>query len=281
MYKDGKWANAILEQQKADGAWGYFHTLSEPGKQPITTEQAIRRLSIFGFTIDDEPIQRVVVYMEDCLTGRKQLPDRREKLHDWDIFTSLMLSAWIRRFTSDCPAANAVAVQWAGCVTGGFASGAYAQADYEAAYAAAFGMKPAGGRLIDFVSFYQVSLLADGLDKAAERLVADYILHHKSGIYYVYDKPLATPPAFASKAASRYLSALELLAAYRESTDLLSFAARWLENNQNENGAWDMSAAANDSICFPLSDSWRSKAVREADCTYRIQKLLAQIKRFS
>ena len=46
-YKDGKWAKKILELQRDDGSWGYFHSLSTltPGRFPsMTTEQALRRL---------------------------------------------------------------------------------------------------------------------------------------------------------------------------------------------------------------------------------------------
>ena len=48
MYKDSKWAKEIISLQDKDGLWGYFHTLSVPKKQPITSEQALRRLQILG-----------------------------------------------------------------------------------------------------------------------------------------------------------------------------------------------------------------------------------------
>jgi ribosomal-protein-alanine N-acetyltransferase len=101
MYKNSKWSKEIIALQNEDGLWGYFHTLSDPSKNPITTEQALRRLQILGYTIDDACIQKTVQYMHDCLIGKKDMPDRREKTHDWDIFTQLMLSTWIRRFTKD------------------------------------------------------------------------------------------------------------------------------------------------------------------------------------
>ncbi|MGI6537913.1 MAG: hypothetical protein ACOX22_06190 [Caldicoprobacterales bacterium] len=109
-YRNSKWASEIIELQKDDGSWGYFHTLSNPSKRnPITTEQALRRLEILGYTINDKPIIKAVSYMQDCLAGKKSIPDRREKLHDWDIFTALMLSTWIRRFTKNDYNANDIA----------------------------------------------------------------------------------------------------------------------------------------------------------------------------
>ncbi len=40
------------------------------------------------------------------LDKHEKLPDKQEKLVDWNIFTSLMLATWIRRFTKDNPAAK-------------------------------------------------------------------------------------------------------------------------------------------------------------------------------
>jgi hypothetical protein len=92
-YKGGKWAKKILELQHEDGSWGYFHTLSNPSqKQPMTTEQALRRLEILGFTIDDKPVKKTVDYMNNCLIGKIKIPDHEGKTHNWKIYTELMLS---------------------------------------------------------------------------------------------------------------------------------------------------------------------------------------------
>ena len=278
MHKDGKWAREILSLQKENGQWGFFHTLSEPSKAPMTTEQALRRLQILGYDIRDGAIAKAVEYMSDCLRGAREIPDRKEKLHDWNLFTRLMLSAWIRRFTPADPRANQTARDWAAVVAGAFQSGRYEPGDYRAAYTGVFGQAPRGGRLADFVSFYQVSLLAGVLEPAAERLVMDYILQHPYGIYYVYNARLTEPPPeFASKAASRYIGALELLAGYKNSGDKLRFAVEWLEQNRNADGKWDLGSQAKDGVYFPLSDNWRARAVREADCTERITRLLEQL----
>lgn len=284
MYKETKWANRILMLQEKNGLWGYFHTLSEPSKgHPITTEQALRRLKILGYTIDDEPIQRAVKYMDECLQGKRQMPDKQEKTHDWDIFTDLILSTWVRRFTTDCEAANQVARQWVGVITSAFSKGEYYNHDYILAYQNAFGKSPEGGRLIDFVNFYQVSLIAGQLDENTESAVFDYIMKHKGGIYYIYDRPIGCvelsilPGCFASKRASRYLTAIEIMTEYPRSKEKLQPVADWLVANQNENGVWDMGNTVNDGVTFPLSDNWNKKGVRELDCTYRVKKLLEKL----
>ena len=101
MHKDTKWEKQIISMQKEDGAWGDFRTLSVSSNSPLTTERALQCLERLGFTIEDECIENAVSYMRDCLSGKREIPDRREKLIDWDVFTSLMLSTWIRRFTRD------------------------------------------------------------------------------------------------------------------------------------------------------------------------------------
>lgn len=275
MYKDGKWARSIIALQEDDGKWGWFHSLSQFYNSPITTEQALRRLERLGYTIEDECIQKAVSYMDDCLTGKKTIPDRREKLHDWDVFSSMILATWIRRFTLDNSNANKVANQWANIISHAFAGSIYNHKEYVTAYRDTWGIKPNGGRLIDFVSFYPISMLSGCLDEQTEIALVDYVLNKENGIYYIYDKRLVQLPyCFESREASHYLGAIELLAEYKFAREKLEFVADWLIDNKNENGAWDLGKTVNDKIYFPLSDDWRKKGAREADCTERIGTLL-------
>lgn len=276
MHKDGKWAKQIISLQEDDGKWGWFHSLSQFYNAPVTTEQALRRLERLGYTIEDECIRKAVCYMNDCLCGRKTIPDRREKVHDWDVFTSLILAAWIRRFTLDYPAANKVAEQWAEIITTAFAGGTYDHERYVSAYHAI--LRPNGGRLIDFVNFYPVSLVSDLLDKETELAVVEHIIHKENGIYYIYGSEIAVlPRSFESMDASRYLAAAELLSKYKHARSKLGFVIDWLNDNRNENGRWDMGKAVNDKVYFPLSDNWRKSETREADCTERITHLISEL----
>ena len=216
--------------------------------------------------------------MTDCLTRKKDIPDPREKLHDWDIFTALMLSTRIRRFTNDVPEANAVAAKWAEIITAAFFSGGYDHAAYVRAYRDIHGLRPSGGRLIDFVNFYPVSLLRNALDPATENRMVSHMLNHPGGIYYIYEKPVSVlPNDFTGKISSRYIAAIELLADYRKSTGQLAFVKEWLTVNRIDDGKWDMGSTANDRYYFPLSDSWRRKDDRLKDCTERISALLNKL----
>lgn len=279
MYKDSKWAKEIVNLQNKDGSWGYFHTLSDPNKNPMTTEQALRRLEILGYTIYDDCIQKSVEYMVKCLERKIQMPDRREKTHDWDIFTDLMLSTWIRRFTKDIPVANKLANAWTDIISSAFASGYYSNQDYILASNHTFSQKLYGGRLLDFVNFYHVSLISDCLDIETEKLVFDYILNYEKGIYYMgIDRPAyILPEVFESKDTSRFLRLIELLSKYKNNLHKLSYVVDWLSKNKNQEGKWDMGTKAKDNISFPLSDSWRTKESRINDCTYTINKLLDKI----
>lgn len=280
MYKNSKWAKEILNLQCEDGSWGYFHSLSEPDKYPVTTEQALRRLLTLGYDNSDEAIMKAVAYMKNCLSGRMRIPDRREKTLDWDLFTQLILSTWIRKFTLADENANKVAGQWAEIVTRAFSQGAYDHNRYVTAFSEIMKQKPYGARLVDLVSFYPISLLAGTLDEKTERHMMDYVLQHKNGIYYIYGETISKiPSVFHSKEASRYLGAIELLADYKYSLDKLSFVVEWLDANRNEDGRWDMGSKVNDKVYFPLSDDWRRKSNREADCTYRIQNLIDRLSR--
>lgn len=277
-HKDSIIARKILELQKDDGTWGeMFHSMSAPNKRhPLTTEQALRRLKVLGFTIDDPPIRKAVDCMEACLRGERRIDDYWEKVHDWELFTQLMLSTWIRIYEPDNETALSFAKRWAKVIEYAFKDGAYDNSAYLVAYKNEFSSKPRGAREVDFVDFYHVNLLQGVLSEKTENLMLDYIM--TKGIYYIYGSPLnQLPGEFASRETSSYLAAIEILSGYKLAKNKLGFVAKWLEANRDENGQWDLGAKANDNLYFPLSDSWRRDEYRKADCTERIEAILEKI----
>ena len=262
-------------------SWGYFHTLSQPTKErPLTTEQALRRLRILGFTADDEPIRRALVYTEKCLVGELSIPDYTEVKPDWPLFLNTMFVANIRLFMPEHQSAAAAAAQWAEVIEKAFSNGIFEQTLYDEAYRDVLRSK---GRKVDyfksFVNFYPLAMLPNTLRSETERRMFDYVLSYPGGIYYFgYSRSILDfPPVFASLETSRYLAILELLSRYSAARKKLAFAVDWLNMNKDENGQWDLGSKANDGVYFPFSDSWRKSEDRKADCTNRITALLHKI----
>ena len=277
MYKEGKWAAQIVSLQDNDGKWGWFHSLSQFYHSSMTTEQALRRLEILGFTIEDECIQKAVQYMKNCLTGKEVIPDRQEKVQDWNVFSSLILATWIRRFTKESKEANIVARKWAEIIATAFQTGQYNREEYFATYQRV--LQPHGGRILEPYSFYQVSIVSDLLDPESEDAYLDYLIYREEGIYYIYGSQISRlPEVFASKTTSKYLGAAELLAEYKRAGTHLGFVVQWLLENRKDNGKWDLSNAAKDQVYFPLSDHWRSEETREHDCSERVNNLLIKLR---
>lgn len=264
-YKDGKLARQIISLQNSDGTWGnVFHSLSVPNnKKPLTTEQALRRLKLLGFTILDEPIKKAVNCMVSCLNGERKIDNYSEKNRDWDLFTKLMLSTWVRIFQPQNGVALECAKYWVTMIENDFADGKYDEDTGE----------------VDFVTFYEMNLLQGLLSESIENRMLDYVINHEKGIYYVYGKRISElPKEFQSVETSRYLEAIDILSGYKLAKEKLDFVVRWLEDNKDENGQWDLGTKAKDNLYFPLSDSWRNVEYRKADCTAKINAIIDKLK---
>ncbi len=173
---------------------------------------------------------------------------------------------------------NNVAKKWAGIVTIAFEDEEYNHQKYINAYLDVWEIEPHGGRLIDFVQFYIVSIVNGYLDRETEKRFLRHIINKSDGIYYTYEKCIRVLPcSFDSKNASLYLGCIELLAEYETAKYQLQFVVEWIKNNRGQNEKWDMGKNIKDGLYFPLSNDWRKPTIREFDCTNRISKLLAKL----
>ena len=276
-YKDGKWAKQLLALQNPDGTWGStFHTLTaidRSNKLP-TTEQALRRLKALGFTLEDAPIRKTVDTMLSCLRGERKIDDYWEKGHDWDLFTRMMLSTWVRVFDPDNETALQLARKWAAVLEHAFAGGSYDHGAYLEAYHETLSKKVSGLKVIGFMNFYIVSLMQGVLTHETEDRLLEHILKAPEGIYYLCNGPVREPPqVFQSRETVRWLGGIELLSGYKLAPDKLGFAVEWLRAQES----WDMGKIAKNHIYLPLRDSWRKAEDRKEDCTEWINRILANI----
>jgi hypothetical protein len=283
---DSKWVKQILDLQHEDGSWGYFHTLSNPTKtQPMTTEQALRRLRILGLTKDDEPIKRAIAYMERLLTGEMPDPDRIEKSPSWAVNRPRLIAADILRFDRTNSVALRIAKRWVSVMEQACATGAVDFDTYLSCYLNEFNIplmknadiakKQCGN---DICNYYPAVMYAGLLTERTENAWLDYLLQYQGGMYYVYGNLLNIVPAeFASGQTSYWLAALEVIADYRLAPEKLGFVVDYLMQNQLSPGVWDLGQKAKDGLYFPLSDAWRKAEDRQRDCTVRIQKLLDKL----
>ncbi len=278
-HKGVKWAEQIISCRNPDGMWGNFHALSEPGKnKSITTEQALRRLRILGYTKDDEVIKTALEKMTRCVAEDVRIDSYSEKSHDWALFEKLMLSAWIRLFDPENEATLSVARQWGEIAEAAFSGGRYSYDDDRKAFAITHGRLPRSGFESGFGMFYHAALLPRVVSAKTEDALLEYYISRSGGIYYIYEKPIYTlPEVFASKQTSRYLAAVEVLAMYPHAGEKLGFVRDWLLENRLADGRWDLGSGAKDGVYFPLSDSWRCAEYRTCDCTERISGLLEKL----
>lgn len=277
-FKDGKWAREILNLQHQDGSWGYFHTLSKPTpKQPLTTEQALRRLEILGYTINDKPIQKSIKYLQNCFIGKDNIPDRAEKQLDWEKFKYLMISTWIKKFIPDDKNANDLSKKWAEIVNGSFVNNEFDQNNFNFLFYKILNYDKTK-KPIRFMTFYPIFLVANNLSKNIEPVFFNHILNYDKGItYFNYAKPLnILPQYFESKETSAYIREIEFLTEYKNNTckKQLLFVKEWILKNKINDNEWDIGKESKDGIYFPLSDSWKLKEDRIKDCSYKINQLL-------
>ncbi|WDV45141.1 hypothetical protein PV797_16685 [Clostridiaceae bacterium M8S5] len=275
---ESKHIKNITSLQWDDGSWGQFHSMSQFSSSKITTEQAIRRLLTVGLDINDEPIKKVLGYMNSYMLGEIVLRDYNEKKHDWGLLTKLFVATWMVRIDTSNELAINMAEKWAQIITHAFSEDTY---DYKA-YLEAYNevLKPEPKKSIwGFQNFYVVSLLAGYLDSDIRSKFLDYIMNEDKGIYYIYSNNLKTPPKdFCSREANRYIRAYELLSRYEGCKDKFVEFTNWINKNVSEDGFWDMGKIARDKMNFPLSESWRKSINRKIDCTVRIIRILDKIK---
>jgi hypothetical protein len=266
--------------QLVDGSWGRFHTQDTTLKQRFpTTEYAIERALALGLDNRHPVLAHAQDYIERHLRGEVTWSDRVEghNTNLWLLNISFISAGRLAQLDPNHDLLREK-VDFMHCLlAGSFRQGVYsAEAEFRTRQVLSGIPERTHWSLIS--NQYGVMLLGAGqpLPEALEGTWLSYILHNADGIYYVNNTPPGQPPVFQTTAFSGWLHAHELLSRMPRWHTQAKEVMRWLWQQRNEEGLWDMGAKAGRSAFLPLSDDWRRRTDRVIDCSVRILALLRQ-----
>lgn len=256
-------------RQNHDGGFGRFHSMSSDSS--VTTEKALRRFLFLKLDKDYSIVKKCLEYLKRCLYKEIIVPDRREKVINWDVFEELMFSTWLNIFKVNDEKVTSIQSVWKSVIENSIVDNKFNFKEYKKQYRLMFGEK--GLREICPSSFYMVCLLTNKLSQNAKQAYFEYIM--EQGIYYIYDKNLYEfPSIFDSKNTIYYLFAIKLISPYANSKDELNFVKTWISKNSSFDGYWDMPNLKPDGIVFPRADNWKKYENKLEDVNNFINEVL-------
>lgn len=264
----------IKQSQLNDGSFGPFHSMSY--NSTFTTEKVLRRLMFLEIDKSNEVLYKTLNYVEACLDRKIIIPDRVEKVIQWDNFIDLMFSSWLTIFDFPSEKKDLIKEKWANLITQSITNFGFDYDLYKDNYQKTFG-KLQGKRVLDPTNFYVVTLVKDILPIDKSSLYFDYIL--EKGIYYIYsDSLLIRPNDFNSNKTMYYLYALKLAATYKKDSLFLKEIEKWILSYRSQDGYWRLNKINTDGILFPQSGSWRSKINKLNDLKKYLESILNSIR---
>ena len=272
---------ALCGSQSPDGSWGRFR---RPDDWPVarpdrTTESALVRAQALGMDRDHPAIQRAISYLAGLIDHSISWPDLGPLAVGGASGFELAAAARLSQLDSGHPAVRAVAAKWEDIISASLTGDGIDRTIYHERYERYFG-QPEEVMSDRILSAYVLWLLRDRLDYAVSLRLTDYLINRSRGIFLINNRALRyLPLSFQSRECQRYLVALSILADYPSAGTLLESAFNWLWDQMNNNGFWDFGDVARDGLELPLSDSWRRKGSRQADCTVRILSLMVRLQR--
>ncbi|HHU81309.1 MAG TPA: hypothetical protein GXZ35_08325 [Acholeplasmataceae bacterium] len=237
--------------QNIDGGFGRFHSMSSD--RSITTEKALRRFWLLNLNKDNPIVNKCLNYVKKCLYKEIIIPDRREKVINWDVFEELMFSCWLNLFQIEDEKVSSIKQKWKDSIEQSVIDNKFDYTEYKKQYRLIFGNQ--GLREISPSNFYVVSLLTNTLCPPVKRAYFKFVM--EKGIYYIYNNNLyELPLIFDSKNTIYYLLAIKFIAPFSKENDL-NFVKEWLDNNRTSKEMWEMPNLKPDGIVFPTSENWR------------------------
>ena len=264
--------NKLATLQNPDGGFGYFHGMGASWRD-VTTEKALKRMYFLGLDPSRLLLRKTLDYLNKCLSGEAKIPDRVEKVINWELFSELMFSGWLAFFDCLTEKARLIREKWREGIEAAVKEGKFNYHEYELAFQNVFGRKKARERILNPASFYLVALLKNHLSPEAAEAYCEYLL--ETGVYYIYSKPLRPLPGELADIRSFYLlEAVKLIAVYASDKRKFAYVWEWITRGRHPDGNWYLGELKADGMIFPVSGSWRDRVNKTRDVTRYLNAVL-------
>jgi hypothetical protein len=271
------WVQELEREQWSDGSWGRFHSQDSGTRQKIpTTEVGVQRALTVGLDAGHPVLRKASRYVTGILSGTIQFPDSPEKNDRWPTGRRLFCAATLAQIQPGHPILDGIWTLWATIAQRTFASGAYDPEAEIGAHRELTGASVKDSYLVlnNKDSLTLLGSRADALPRDVETALLSWVWHKEDGVRYLGEK-LDIPPRHPEPGPlDRWLTSLELLARFPSWRGLAKRAMQWLWDQRTGEGFWDLGPRAANSVAFPLSNSWRSRASRRFDWSSRVLVLL-------
>jgi hypothetical protein len=304
MLRLSKWYVQLASEQRENGSWGNFHSMSsstDAHKKFVSTEAGLRRARDLSLPIDDPVVAKGIALMERYLTGEEYWPDYTEMHHDYgkSFHTAFpfMIAANLSMHDPDNPLVAAKREICVRTLEKAFAGGSFNEDIWEAEN------KNYTGPCLRAWMVYPVWLMSKPgcMDEALQRKYLDYLWRRKEGIYYIYESVPEGKLRVEDKKFTSWLSALEALSGYSLFPEfmqedvlphLLGESERLMDDGQAEPSQMTFFGQAESSpknsgdrlklphahlIYGHYAESWHQKEKRRADLVLRIMRTVVKV----
>jgi len=272
----------LSEKQHADGSFGRFTFIADQDTpNGGVNESAMIRALALGLEPDHTVLVRLRLFFESVLQRLFEYSPHDHERPNMPIARSLILAACLRQLGSDHPLVLDVVRDWQQVIESSFDGQTFQTAVFRDKCEEVFGPDqkfwPDKWPELGF-SRYMLLLMNDRLPFQAEQAMIHHLIYQSRGIYPVSNRSLQHfPLEFSSRESVRFITSLELLTQYTSAAVYLRHAADWLWEQLDRDGFWDLGPPGRDNRHLPLSESWRSRHVRQQDCTVRILALITRL----
>ena len=272
---DSPHVRVLLDEQRADGSWGRFHSADSSAKQKIgTTEMGVERALELGLAHDHRVFARVRPYLEGILDGTVPFPDRAEKHENWPTGVAMFAGATLSRFAPESPALDETWEFWTAVAQRSFRNGVH-DLDAELGTHQELlgrsgnpGWMRLCGKHVLMILGARAGRLPDDVESAYVRWLWE---HCPGGLVYLGVRLDNSPQGLRGFGLGGWLASLELLSALPSSRTTARPAIERLLASLNAEGLWDFGVQAS---CPRFSANYRKRRACTHDWTMRVACLL-------